>query len=326
MDLKPLGRLVPLALVAACSACMPTLVTSVPASVPTAAPTAVMPTEPADTPVVLPSPTPTPDLPMAARVNGQPVYLADYERELGQYESSLLSRGIDPNSQEGQENLAQARDWVLNVMIEQALTEQAAAEAGIIVSDDEVDAYIQAMIEENGGEEAFQAKLAEWGETTEDAWREVRAQLIGMAMTQRIIENVPTATEHVHARHILVDTAAEAERILAQIQAGADFATLAKAYSQDSSTRESGGDLGFFPQGILVAPEVEDAAFALQPGQFSGVVTSPLGFHIVQVVERDPARPVSPENLRLMQDRAVQDWIEGLWAQATVEHFVEAGP
>ena len=120
MDLKPLGRLVPLALVAACSACIPTLVTSVPASVPTAAPTAVMPTEPADTPVVLPSPTPTPELPMAARVNGQPVYLADYERELGQYESSLLSRGVDPNSQEGQENLAQARDWVLNVMIEQA--------------------------------------------------------------------------------------------------------------------------------------------------------------------------------------------------------------
>ena len=326
MDLKPLGRLVALAFVAACSACMPAWVTSVPTSVPTIAPTAAMPTETADTPVVLPSPTPTPELPMAARVNGQPVYLADYERELGQYESSLLSRGIDPNSPEGQENLAQARDWVLNVMIEQALTEQAAAEAGVIVSDDEVDAYIQAMIEENGGEEAFQAKLAEWGETTEDAWREVRAQLIGMAMTQRIIENVPTAAEHVHARHILVDTSAEAERILAQIQAGADFAALAKAYSQDSSTRESGGDLGFFPQGILVAPEVEDAAFALQPGQFSGVVTSPLGFHIVQVVERDPARPVSPENLRLMQDRAVQDWIEGLWAQATVEHFVEAGP
>ena len=211
-------------------------------------------------------------------------------------------------------------------MIEQALTEQAAAEAGVIVSDEEVDAYIQAMIEENGGEEAFQAKLAEWGETTQDAWREVRAQLIGMAMTQRIIENVPTAAEHVHARHILVDTSVEAERILAQVLAGTDFATLAKSYSQDSSTRESGGDLGFFPQGILVAPEVEDAAFALQPGQFSGVVTSPLGFHIVQVVERDPARPVSPESLRLMQDRAVQDWIEGLWAQAAVEHLIEAGP
>jgi parvulin-like peptidyl-prolyl isomerase len=263
---------------------------------------------------------------MAALVNGQPVYLADYERELARYEASLLSQGIDPSSAEGQEHLAQARAWVLNVMIEQALTEQAAAAVGVVVSDAEVDAYMQEMIDENGGEEAFRAKLAEWGETYEDAWREVRAQLIGMAMTQRIVDSVPTSAEHVHARHILVDTSAEAERILAQLQAGGEFAALAKTYSQDTSTRESGGDLGFFPRGILVAPEVEEAAFALQPGQFSGVVTSALGYHIVQVVERDPARAVSPENLRLLQDRAVQEWIEGLWAQAAVQRFVETTP
>jgi parvulin-like peptidyl-prolyl isomerase len=76
----------------------------------------------------------------------------------------------------------------------------------------------------------------------------------------------------------------------------------------------------------LVAPEVEEVAFALQPGQFSGVVTSSLGYHIVQVVERDPARSVSPENLRLLQDRAVQKWIEGLWDQAVVERFIETAP
>jgi hypothetical protein len=46
----------------------------------------------------------------------------------------------------------------------------------------------------------------------------------------------------------------------------------------------------------------------------------------VQVVERDPAGSVSPENLRLMQDRAVQEWVEGLWAQASVERFVETSP
>jgi peptidyl-prolyl cis-trans isomerase C len=263
---------------------------------------------------------------MAALVNGQPIYLDAYERELGQYVASLLARGIDPNGPDGQENLAQARAWVLNVMIEQVLTEQAATAAGVVVSDDEVDAYMQVMIDENGGEEAFRAKLAEWGETPDDAWREVRAQLIGMAMTDRIVEGVPTTAEHVHARHILVDTSTEAEHILAQLQTGADFAALAQAYSQDTSTRESGGDLGFFPRGILVAPEVEEAAFALQPGQFSGVVSSALGHHIVQVVERDPARPVGPENLRLLQDRAIQQWIEGLWAQATVQRFVETTP
>ena len=211
-------------------------------------------------------------------------------------------------------------------MIEQILTEQAAAAAGVVVSDAEVDAYMQEMIAENGGEEPFRAKLAEWGETYEDAWQEIRAQLIGMAMTQRIVDGVPATAEHVHARHILVDTPQEAERILAQLQAGADFAALAGAYSHDTSTRGSGGDLGFFPRGILVAPEVEEAAFALQPGQFSGVVTSSLGYHIVQVIERDPARPVGPENLRFLQDRAVQEWIEGLWGQAVVQRFVETSP
>jgi len=263
---------------------------------------------------------------VAALVNGQPIYLADYERKLGQYEASLPAQGIDPNSPEGRKKMGWASDYILNVMIEQVLTEQAAVAAGVVVSDAEVDAYMQMVIDENGGEEAFRAKLAEWGETYEDAWQEVRAQLIGMAMTQRIVDSVPTVAEHVHARHILVDTPQEAERILAQLQAGADFAALAQAYSQDTSTRASGGDLGFFPRGILVAPEVEEAAFALQPGQFSGVVTSALGYHIVQVIERDPARPISPENLRILQDRAIQKWIEDLWAQADVQRFVETSP
>lgn len=325
MHLKAVGRLMALALLLASIGCAPMPVVPAPSTPsPISASTTPAPTEPGAMPTTPVSPTP--EAPVAALVSGQPIYMVDYERELGQYEASLLARGIDPNSQEGQSNLAQARAWILDVMIEQVLTEHAAATAGISVSDAQVDAYMQEMITESGGEEAFRAKLAEWGETYEDAWQEVRAQLIGMAMTQRIVESVPMTTEHVHARHILVDTPQEAERILAQLQAGADFAALARAYSQDTSTRESGGDLGFFPRGILVAPEVEEAVFALQPGQFSGVVISSLGYHIVQVIERDSARAVSPENLRLLQDRAVQEWIEGVWAQAAVQRFVETAP
>ena len=335
MDWKGTKGLIALILLLASAACAPAVSTrtseSEPVSPATISPTAVSPAvaPPTATPTVpAPTPTvsPTPEPPMAALVNGHPLYLADYERALGQYETDMRTRGVDPDSPDGEAEMDQARPWILNVMIEQILTEQAAATAGVVISDAEVDAYMQDLAEENGGEEAFVAKLAERGETYESAWQEVRAGLIGMAMTQWISEQVPEATEHVHARHILVDTAQEAESILAQLQRGGDFAALAKAHSQDTSTRETGGDLGFFPRGILMAPEVEEAAFALQPGQFSDVITSSLGFHIVQVIERDPARQVSPENLRLVQDRAVQEWIERLWAEAAVQRFVEMTP
>jgi len=271
-------------------------------------------------------PSPAPERPLAARVNGEPIYLDDYEREIERYQAALEAQGIDPSSQEGQETMAQARSWILNVMIEQVLTEQAAEKAGIQVTEDQVEAEMQAMIAETGGEEAFRATLEAWGETYEDAKRELRTQLIGMQMTDRVLADVPESAEQVRARHILLDTQEEAQHIRSQLEAGADFAALATAHSLDKSTRENGGDLGYFPRGILVSSEVEEAAFSLQPGQFSEVISSPMGFHIVQVVERDPNRPISPENLQLLREQAVQSWVEGLWAQAQVERLVEGTP
>jgi len=330
MDLRTVAGVAALVVLVGLTACAPVVT---PASVATPVPvsTATVDVAEGSEPSPLPTeaeehPSPTPDLPLAARVNGDPLYLADYEHALQQYETDLVARGVDPTSEEGQAEMDQARSWILNVMIEQILIEQAAAEAGVEISDEEVDAYLQAMVDENDGEDSFRAKLEERGETYEDAWEEVRIGLLGMAMTERVIDQVPTIAEHVHARHILVDTLEEGERVLNQLQASADFASLAQAYSQDLSTRDSGGDLGFFPRGVLVAPEVEDVAFALQPGQFSGVISSTLGYHIVQVIERDPAREVGPENLRLLQDRAVQEWVEGLWATASIERYVEASP
>ncbi len=271
------------------------------------------------------APTPTPDRPLAAMVNGQPIYLADYERQVAQYQMAKIASGTDPNSPEWQQQLLQMREQVLNWMIEQVLIEQAAAGMGIVVSDEEVDAALAQIIEEVGGEEAFQARLEQDGMTRQEAWEELRAQLITSAAIEQIVATVPTTAEHVHARHILVDTREEAEQLLAQLQSGADFAELARAYSKDESTREAGGDLGFFPRGVLLAPEVEEAAFSLQAGQISPVIQSSLGFHIVQVIEREE-RPLSPENLQLLRNKAIQEWIETLWAQATIERYVDLSP
>jgi parvulin-like peptidyl-prolyl isomerase len=329
MNSKTMWRLAPLLLLLICAACKPALATP-DASTATPPPPGATPGVPE--PTSLPSaPTATAaaasDVPLAALVNGSPILLADYERELGQYEASLpLLRGIDPNSPEGQAELAEARAWILDWMITEELIVQAADEAGVVVTDADVDAVMEEIAEESGGREALEAKLADLGETYEIHKEKERRGLIVAEMNQLITEGVPKVAAHVHARHILVDTQEEADRIHAQLEGGADFAELAKAYSQDPNTREVGGDLDWFPKGTLTVPEVEEAAFSLEPGEFSAVVPSLLGYHIVQVVERDPERTVSEDILRLLQERALQKWIEGLKLQAEIQIFVNVTP
>ncbi|MGE5402184.1 MAG: peptidylprolyl isomerase [Ignavibacteriales bacterium] len=76
-----------------------------------------------------------------------------------------------------------------------------------------------------------------------------------------------------------------AQSLLDSLKAGADFAELAKKYSDDPGTASQGGDLGFAKRGGLV-PEYESVAFSLEDGQLSGVVESPFGYHIIQLIEK----------------------------------------
>lgn len=324
MVLRRLGRLVGIALVLAALGCRATAPAPVPPS-PTPRPVSVLPT-PSDPPPTSPLPSPTPQPPLAARVNGQPIYLDEYERQLDRYSIALTHDGIDPDSQEGQDRLNRARDQILDDLIERALVEQAAAKLGVQVTEADVEHHMRELAVEAGGEEALRTKLAGWGETYESAQREVRAQLIGLAMGERVVSAVPRSAEHVRACHILVDTPEEADQLIAELESGADFAALARARSQDSSTGVNGGDLGYLPRGLLLVPEVEEAAFSLQAGQISGVVESDLGYHIVMAVERDPHRSISSENLQLLQQQAVQRWLEDLWGQAEVERLLGASP
>ncbi len=304
------------------------LVVGCKASTPTAAPPPPGPivmTAPAlpETTQAEPTSTPVPptEIPLAARVNGEGIPMTIYEKQVAQFEAAALSQGYDPATPEGEAYLRQGRQQVLDELIRQLLIQQAARQAGLTISDEEVEAALQADIKAAGGEEAFEQWLAANQMTREEYREELRRQMLANRMAEQIAAQVPTRTEQVHARHIQVATREEAEALLAQLQAGADFATLARTHSL-AADAINGGDLGWFPRGLLMVPEVEEAAFSLAPGQISSVVESAWGFHIVQTLEREE-RDVSSEMREMLRQQAVRRWQEELWQQATIERFVE---
>lgn len=129
--------------------------------------------------------------------------------------------------------------------------------------------------------------------------------------------------EEVHAKHILVDSEAQAKDIIAQLKAGADFDTLAKKYSKDTGAGQ-GGDLGFFKKDDMV-PEFAAVAFKLKPGEFTQTpVHTQFGWHVIKVVERRqdkaPTFEASKDELR---QRMAQEATEKVVADALKDVKVE---
>ncbi len=117
--------------------------------------------------------------------------------------------------------------------------------------------------------------------------REVKARVTDESVKARYDELVKAGTfVELKARHILVATQEEAAAIIAELQAGGDFAAIAKTKSTDTASGAQGGDLGWFTRRTMVK-EFADAAFAMAPGEISKVpVKSQFGWHIINVEEK----------------------------------------
>jgi len=247
-----------------------------------------------------------------------------YEKQVAQTEQALMDQGLILEGEEGQAQLSQIRQNVLNGLIEQALIEQAAAELGITVTNEELEAAVQKSIAQGQGPESFDQWLAENNMTMEEFRATQRSQLIANKMIEYITTPVPTTAEQVHARHILTSDPAKAQALLNELRAGANFAALAQRESEDLSTAANGGDLGWFPRGVpLMPPEVVEAAFALQPGEISDVVQSEQGYHLIKVEAREANRPLTPEMLLYVRRRAFEEWLAEQWKKAVIEQYIE---
>ncbi len=207
---------------------------------------------------------------------------------------------------------------VLNTMIDDKLAYAQAQLDSIDVSDDEVNARINYQIQYFEQQYGSKERVEQiYGMSEEKIKRQleepIRKQLMVQKLEEKKFGNVSATSlevqkffktykdsigvipEKVQIAHIFkVPKPSEemkevyrkkAEAILDSIKHGADFAAMAKKYSEDPGSASAGGDLGWVGKGVFY-PEFEAAAFALKPGELSGVVESPVGFHIIQMIER----------------------------------------
>ncbi|MCW5852259.1 MAG: peptidylprolyl isomerase [Anaerolineae bacterium] len=260
---------------------------------------------------------------IAAVVNGEPISLADYQREATQARSFLMS---DPkfsaNTAEGQQALQTINNQVLESLIGEALIRQYAQKNNITVTDAELNQSLDALIKDMGGAQEFEKALAARGLTREMFTTTQRTQLLGNKVRDAVTTDVPQTMEQVHARHILVQTPDQAAQVLNRLNKGEDFAKVAREVSQDPSTASAGGDLGWFPRGLMV-PEFEQAAFNLKPRELSPAIQTQFGYHIIQVLEKDANRKLPDERWQELRQMKFQDWLEDQRDAAKIERFVQ---
>ena len=279
-----------------------------------------------------------------ASVNGVLIPKAYLEREVRRFEEQALSQGqLVDESQRDQLN-RQALDTLIDI----ELLYQESQRRGFEISEERIEEQLNSLRTQFGDEEGYAAALEQIGISDGELRTELGRQLAIQEMIDKDItpattvseqestdfyENNPAfffSPEQVRASHILIlvsPDAGEEEKsearsriteIRKRIVAGEDFAELAGQFSEDGSSM-NGGDLGFFQKGQMVKP-FADAAFSLQIGELSEVVTTQYGFHLIRVTDRKAESVVPFEQVQLkifeyLQREKVMVAIEELAAQ-----------
>lgn len=247
---------------------------------------------------------------LVARVNGEDITLSEFEE--------IFDRQQYPNDAASYDALANA---LLDTIIEQRLINQAAAQMNITVTDDEVNAELERNRSQMGDNDAWQAWLAE-NNFTEDTLRgSLRDWLITQRMQQEIIQVELSEVTEVRARHIVVQTEAEANNVLARLDGGEGFEALAAELSRDVTTRDSGGDLGWFDADTLLVPELSAVVFQMQIGEVRGPVQTMLGYHVVQLMDVQTREAADSDAFNAAFDQFT-DWLEAQRSAATIERYI----
>ncbi len=312
-----------------------------PAATPaTTAPAAAAPPGvPGAPPAIKPMPPQIPDV--LARVNGEKIERWEFDNAVKRMEARA-GGPVPPDKRD------EVLRGVLDQLVAYHLLAQESRARKLPVPDADVDARLAEIRKGFATEEAFRQGIAAQGLTLEQLTSQTRtsievSKMIDAEVNSKVSVQDPEVKgfydqnverfkqgDSVHAAHILIgvpqgatpDQKAEARSraaaVLKTIKAGGDFATLARASSQDSGSAQNGGDLGFFPKGQMT-PAFEEAAFKLKPGSVSPLVETPFGFHIIKVIERRAPRTAPFAEV----SGQIKDFLTQGQREQKLEQFVE---
>ena len=249
-------------------------------------------------------------VPIVARVNGVEITREQLDKALARSQQEMFAS-----------DSAALQASVLDTLIEEELIVQEAAKEQIVVTDEQVEAELQSLKTQAGSDAVWQQWLSENQYTEAEFRASLRPSLLTGLLRDQVTQNIPENVLQVHARHILVDTEAQAKEILTRLQNGEDFVVLAASLSKDVTTRDQGGDLGWFADGELLEPALSQVAFTLEPGQIGGPVATRLGYHVIQTLERAEL-PVAPEKRPMLAQITFEKWLQGLAYNAIIERYL----
>lgn len=270
------------------------------------------PTETSVPATSMPAPTPTETpVPAALSVNGIGISLAYFQDELSRFKISFAEGEAVPSDPE-------AIQSVLDYLTEQLLLASAARAEGYQASVEEIDKRIQALSEKLGSTE----NLNNWTSANFYDIDEFRF-FIGLGaeaawQRDKIIATIPDATEQVRARQIFSISEYEINQAYNNLNAGADFASLAKQYNP-----ETGGELGWFPRGYLLVPQIEEFAFSAGINAHSPVIQSEIGYHIIEVTDQDPQHPLTTDAKLNLQAKALAAWLADAKTKASITTTIQ---
>lgn len=224
---------------------------------------------------------------------------------------------------------------MLDRLVDQAIIEQAAKKQGIEITPKDLEEEYEVYKRSAPSPEFFANYEKQVGKET--ILQNLRVRIVYRKIGEKLVTITDADLEEVKASHILVrinnnneaEARAKVEQILKEVKApGANFADLAKKYSDDPGTAQNGGDLGFFGKGQMVK-EFEEAVFNAKVGDIVGPVKTSFGFHIIKVEDRRSADKLDPitklqRRERIIFNKAmdpIRQWIETQRKEAKVEKF-----